>query len=408
MVASAKPFDVKWSGPAVLEVRDTLAGLWALARWHRAGLDIPFVGVTGTCGKTSTKELIAAALGEGETLGGEAFMSPASFNNRIGVPISLLMIRRRHAIAVLELGSNAPGEIEELAQLARPKIAVITGVGVGHLAGLHDPQGVLIEKLSIVKGLGPGGTLVVNGDDPVLVAEVRARGYRFVSFGLGPMSRFRGEDVDLTPHGTRFRYKGRQVFIRLFGAHAVLNALAALAVAELLGQTRARAIAGLSEVRPVSGRLSPVHAGRMTILDDTYNSNPFSMRAALAVFHRWPVGARRVVILGDMRELGAQSERWHRRMGELCGLIQPDLVVTCGAEARFILEGAGDQGFSSRKMLHFKSTESLLAQISDIVSHDDLVLVKGSRALKMERVVDRLIKSAMAVPHAVSPALSVA
>ena len=397
---------------SIIRVKDTAHALWDLARAHRARLEVPVVAITGTCGKSTTKELAARALGDPQ----EVLSSPASYNNRIGLPLSILSLRKRHRFAVLEIGSNAPGEVERLSRLARPTLAIITHVGAGHLEGLEDESGVLNEKLGIVKGLDPGGALILDGDDETLVKAARLRGHEPVLCGLGSPCHFRSHSLELTPDGSRFGLLqtppfGRnpreecRVRSRLLGEHNVRNALMAIAVSEFFRVPLEACLQRIEGMEPLRGRLFPVRAGDKIILDDTYNANPSSVRCALATLAAWPLRGRRVVILGDMLELGRVSERWHRQVGAWVARIRPGLVVTCGDQARYIQAGAQEAGQMTWRSLHFESSQSCAAKIRGVVGVDDLILVKGSRNMRMERIVQRLQEKA--IPHALSSPLSV-
>ncbi|MEQ8765204.1 MAG: UDP-N-acetylmuramoyl-tripeptide--D-alanyl-D-alanine ligase [Planctomycetota bacterium] len=370
-----------WSARPAFAVRvdSGRRALGQLARFVRARQAAKIIGITGTCGKTSTKALAAAAL-EGERRTVAAWKS---FNNDLGVPWTLLRLRHHTEACVLEIGTNAPGEIAHLAGIARPDIAVVLNIGPGHLHGLRDLAGVCREKGDLVATLGREGVAILNADDPCF-EELAARAPgRVVPFGEGPAAELRAESIALSVDRVRFRCRGVSVEVPFGGRHQVANALAALAIAEAVGVPIERAAEGLAHCRPIEGRLVPRRLGGLWVLDDVYNANPLSMAAALETLKRFPAASRKVAILGDMLELGDDAERYHEELGERA-MRAADGVIAVGTHREAIASGVARAGGLAES---FESVEALCSNLPTILEGSDVVLVKASRAAGFERVV---------------------
>jgi UDP-N-acetylmuramoyl-tripeptide--D-alanyl-D-alanine ligase len=368
----------------LLPVPDTRVALGRLARDWRERHPIPFVAVTGSNGKTTVKEMLAAILAPlAPTL-----VTSGNLNNDIGVPLTLFGLDAGHRYGVVELGANHPGEIAALAALVRPAVAVITQCAPAHLEGFGSVEGVARAKAEIYAGLDPGGTAVINADDAYAAFwRAQCAGRRIVTFGLGSGADVTAEDIRDEDGVQRFELvAGRAragVRLRLFGRHNVMNALAAAACGLALEVPLARIGAGLEAVRAVKGRLqlkTARNAARM--IDDTYNANPGSLDAALAVLRRFP--GRRWLVLGDMGELGADGAALHACAGRAARAAGVERLFALGALSRLAGRefGAGAS--------HFERCEDLVAELAPALAPDVTVLVKGSRAMAMERVVHAL------------------
>ncbi len=373
--------------PAVV-VPDTLAAFGRLGRAVRVrarrGADPLVVAVTGTNGKTGTKDLAAAALAADRS----TVASRQSFNNAIGVPITLLETDPDTEAVVVEVGTNAPGEIAQLASLVEPEVAVITNVNAGHLEGLRDLEGVLQEKGSLLDGLTGRRTAVLNRDDPSFDAlRERAPG-DVVTFGFHPSADLHALDVRCMANGTHFRVSdGRTVQLRHIGRHSVLNALAALAVARVAGVDPMRAAAALAVVPPPPGRLQVRKIGRVTVLDDTYNANPGSLAAAAATLEEVGLAGRRVFIVGDMLELGETAARLHRAAGRTLAGAQPELLVAVGRHAQDVVDGAVEAGVDGERCVACADRACVEDVLRRHLAPGDVVLVKGSRGMALDAVV---------------------
>jgi UDP-N-acetylmuramoyl-tripeptide--D-alanyl-D-alanine ligase len=387
--------DVSLPNLHFIHVPDTRAALGKLARYVRQRMTCKVIGVGGSNGKTSTKHLIDAALSA--KLRGS--ISPKSFNNDIGVPLTIFPADPNQDYLVLEMGTNHHGEMRALSEMALPDIAVITNVGAEHLEGLGDLMGVRREEASIVKGLNPRGLLVVNGDDAELLDAVAEYPGKRVTFGFKESNDLFASNIRCDEDGTRFNLNNsrREVFVPMLGRHTAANALAAIAVARRLGVDESDIIASLAEARGPEMRLQMIRAGEVTVLNDAYNANPSSMRAAIETLCALPCDGRRVAVVGDMRELGKASDRYHRELGEqlaACGL---DLVVCIGAHSTLTADAARRAKLASERIWHFPDATSAARSVPGMLRPRDLVLIKASRSLGLEQVAEA-IQSAMSQP----------
>ncbi len=397
----------------VLEVACTRRALGDLGRWVRSSRSLEVVGITGSCGKTSTKEILYTLL---RGAGLRASASPASFNNDIGVPHTLLACPQDAQVLVAELGTNGRGEIAHLARLARPTGAIVTNVGASHLEGLGDEDGVASEKAALPAALPEGGFCVLNADCPrtaAMASATRARVHRFAvraSASASPAGEETGEECapdlmasDLTfkAGGTSFTLSGsmvgepgeeRRVSIPLLGRHQVQNVLAALTAGRALGVSLDALLASLPDLAPVAGRGVRSEARGLALLDETYNANPTSTVAALRALAAAPAAGRRVAVLGRMHELGARSAALHAEVGAAAAEAGVDLLVTVGADE--LASGAREAGLPERALARFSSLEAAAAGLEAVLHAGDLVLLKGSRAAGLDALVRLLEQSA--------------
>ncbi len=371
----------------VLVVPDTLLALQDLARAHRVRHPVPLAAVTGSNGKTTTKELLAAALAPL----GPVLKTAGNLNNHIGVPLTLLGLRGSHRAAAVEIGLNRPGELSLLSGLARPRAAIITNVAAAHLEGLGSVDGVARAKSEIVDGLEPGGVLVVPHGDPHLERALAGYAGPRVTFGLDPAADLHPERLEPAPGGgTRVVLPGgTAVDLRLAGAHNVRNLLAAVAAARGLGVAPADAAPHLAGVEPVAGRLQPRAAAGVTVIDDSYNANPGSLAASLAVLRERPERGRRFAILADMLELGPDTAALHREAGRNAAFL--DGLVTVGEMGRELAAGAVEAGLEAGKAREAADGEAAGALLLPDLAPGDVVLVKGSRGMHLESAVAGLL-----------------
>jgi UDP-N-acetylmuramoyl-tripeptide--D-alanyl-D-alanine ligase len=389
LVVHELPDDLPPNVPLVL-VEDTTKALGRLAAWHRAKFAIPVVAVTGSNGKTTTKELVAAVLGTRWNT-----LKPAgSFNNQWGLPLTLLGLGPEHGALVVELGTNQPGEIAALAALAVPTVGVVTVVAPVHTEFLGSIEGVRDEKAGLVRALRPDGVAVLNADDARVASMARDTRARVITYAVdtGADLRVVGEIVD-GPDGLAFtvEHGGRRQPLRLLlsGRHNVTNALAAAGAGLALGVSLEDVATGLAAARPAKGRCVWRAAGDVRILDDTYNANPESVRAALDVVKTHHRGARVVAVLGDMLELGAIADDAHREVGRYAAASGVAVLVGMGRHARVLVEAGRAAGISETH--HTETFEDTVAFLLKELVPGDLVLVKGSRGMRMERIVDALV-----------------
>jgi UDP-N-acetylmuramoyl-tripeptide--D-alanyl-D-alanine ligase len=377
---------------AVIAVEDGTRALGRLAAGHRAGFAGPLVGITGSNGKTTTKEMCASILSEC----GPCLRTRGNLNNQWGLPLTLLERQAEHRFAVIEMGTNQPGEIAALAALARPTIALITNVGTAHVEFLGSQDGVAREKGALFEALGPDGVAVVNADDARVRAQAGRTRARRLLYGAAPDAEVRAESVrSLGARGFAFTLvapAGRvAVEIGGIGDTTVPNALAAAAAALAAGAGLAAVRAGLARFEPVHGRMEArTLAGGVHVIDDSYNANPQSVDAALRSLARLRGAGRAFAVLGDMGELGAAAAAAHREAGALAAALRLDGLVAIGAHAEEIAAGARAAGMDPARVRAAGSHEEASRHLRALVTADDWVLVKGSRSARMERVVEAL------------------
>ena len=371
------------SGP-LLTVPNTLEALQRLARWARQQWRHPLIAVTGSAGKTSTKDIIAELLSVrlrvAKTIG--------NFNNHIGLPLSLLRIPADAEIGVLEMGMNHAGEIRDLTCIACPQIGVVTNVGYAHVESFESIEGVAAAKRELIEGLSPEGTAVLNADDPRVLRFRDAHRGRTVTYGMGPQADVRAEDIHMDANSTGFSVRGVRFETRLQGRHAVLNVLAGIAVAELFGIE-------LRELVPAVARLTP---GKMrgerhewrgaVVLNDCYNSNPEAARSMIDVLKAEPA-ARRIAVLGEMLELGHMTEPLHRELGRYAAAAGIDILIGVQGASRVMVEEAKTAGLDDAA-LFFDDAESAGAFLREFVKTGDAILFKGSRGTHVERALSTM------------------
>jgi len=376
---------VEWEGrepgPLVV-VDDATEALQRLSRRYRDGWPGLMIGVTGSSGKTTTKDLVAAVLGAAAP----TLKTEGNLNNHWGVPLTLMRLRAEHRSAVVEIAMNHAGEIALLAGLARPDAAVITNAGSAHLAGLGSLAAIAREKASLAATVPPGRPVFAGADSPRLVAALRAMKVRIVGYGFAADAEVRPETVtDLGPGGSRFIVAGfPPIHLRLIGRHQVQNALAALAVAREYAVAPAAAVAALEAQLPSRGRMEARTVHGATLLVDCYNANPDSTRAALETLAGWPGARRRIAVLGDMLELGADAVRLHREIG---AATRDAALWVVGAHADDYAAGAKRAGVETRV---FADKPALAEALRALLQPGTVVLVKASRGAALEHVIERL------------------
>jgi len=373
------------SMPAIV-VDSTPEALKRLAAYYRSQFRIPVIGVTGSAGKTTAKEMIASVLAQRYNV----LKTQGNFNNELGVPLTLFELREEHEAAVVEMGISTFGEMSRLTQMVRPDMAVFTVIGYAHLEFLHDRQGVLRAKAEILEGMPPDGVVFVNGDDDMLRSLECAQ--KKISFGTDPSCHVRAENVhvsglegiscDIVSGSRRIHVK-----IPAFGLHMVSAAAAGAAVGLQMGLTDQEIAAGIAAYKTVGSRSAVVDTGHITIIDDCYNANPSSVMSAIRSLAA--MKGRRVCILGDMLELGENSGRLHYDIGAFAAKNGVSLVITSGPEAENICRGARDCGCEAR---HYSGKEELLKELPSLISPGDVVLVKASRGMAFEDIVEALKK----------------
>ncbi len=370
----------------VIQVENTLTALGDLAATLRTGFPGPVAGVTGSSGKSTTKEMLSSIL----ALTGPGLKSEGNFNNLIGLPLTLLRLSDQHRWIVVEMGASQRGEIARLTQIAQPTVGVITNIGPCHLEGMQGLDGVARAKGELFAGLQPGTSAVLNADDPRVMLIPVANGVNRVLYGFAAEAQVRGEEIQTGADGVSFRLclPGGTYPVRLpvWGRHNVANALAAAAAAFCLNVPDATVVQGLEGFARLRGRmeLHPLGDG-VVLIDDTYNANPLSVSAALNVLTEMAGEGRRIAVLGDMLELGDQSEALHFEVGTK-GAACLDLLLLVGQEAAAIGRGAVQGGMRPETVFHCADHEEAAVLLRRLLRPGDRVLLKGSRGMRMERV----------------------
>lgn len=378
----SRPVADELSAP-LYPVSDTLAALGSLAAHRRKALGIPVVGLTGSAGKTTTKEFIRGALSSEL----EVHATRGNLNNRIGMPLTLLTTPANAEVVVLEMGTNEPGEIAALAQVARPDIGVIVTVGEAHLEKLGSVEGVLQEKLDLLRNLAEGGRCVV-GDEPAFLAPAAREicpGVRVAGWSERADEGLRPEGVEVDAWGIhRFRWQGHAVTLGVPGPHAAANAMLALAVSQLLGVRAKDAARGLSGVEAGSMRAEVRRVGNLTVVVDCYNANPPSVRAALDLLGQH-AASRRVAVLGTMLELGEQSLALHQEVLRDALSRELDLVVATGMFADAAAMAPGDE-----RVVTARNWNEAYPSLRSMLGGDEVVLLKASRGVALEGILSLL------------------
>ncbi|SFR12846.1 UDP-N-acetylmuramoyl-tripeptide--D-alanyl-D-alanine ligase [Poseidonocella sedimentorum] len=414
------PDDVAPDAP-LLVVKDVFAGLEDLGRAARARTGAQVIAVTGSAGKTSTKEMLRRVLaGRGRT-----HCAEASYNNHWGVPLTLARMPAATEFAVIEIGMNHPGEIAPLSRIARPHIGIVTTVAPAHIEAFNDLAGIAREKSAIFDGLEPGGTAIFNGDlgvSDILRAGAEARAETVLDFGNGESAAYRAREITLGPDGTEVTAQtptgAARYGIGAPGRHFALNALAVLATIDTLGLDRAQAVADLGHWRPYKGRGTRerivLHKGAgagsapaaIDLFDDSYNANPASLGAALAVLaqahgadHMGRIDrGRRIAILGDMKELGIRATGLHEEIAQLDAIASVDLVHTVGPLMRHLHDALPAQ----KRGLAVDTASEMARMIPAVLDAGDVVLIKGSLSMGLAEVVDAVRKLGHPASHSKS------
>jgi UDP-N-acetylmuramoyl-tripeptide--D-alanyl-D-alanine ligase len=374
-------------GKFYIKVGSTQRALRDLARWYKSRFDIPFIGITGSVGKTTTKDMVAAVLGEHYSV----LKTEGNFNNEVGLPLTLLRLDRTHQICVLEMGMNHFGEIDYLSGIVEPDVAVITNIGDSHIENLGSRENILKAKCEIFHHLKPGGLAVLNGDDELLTTLRGRLDCDTVWYGKGPDASYRATDVESDGESLlRCRLcmpQGQcQVEIPALGEHMVYPALVASVIGERYGLTREEIVQGILHFAPTKMRMNILRRGDgITILNDAYNANPQSMRAAIQVLAT-SKGKTKIAVLGDMFELGPLAPALHAGVGECAAKAGIDCLVCAGELAQHIADAATAQGMT--EVYWRPNKKEAMAVLEQVVKPNCTVLVKASRGMAFEELVD--------------------
>ncbi len=370
-----------------IRVEDTVRALQDLGAWYRQFLKMPVVGITGSVGKTTTREMVTAALSARLAVTG----TTGNSNGQLGVPIMVCQADLSAGAAVLEMGVSEPGEMPRIARVARPDVAVVTNIGVSHIENLGSREGICREKMQITGNFGPENVAVLNGDEPLLAAYRGNTRFRTVFYGMGPENDYRAEQLRLEDGHTRFTAVTPQgsleVSLQVPGQHNVMNALAALAAAGQLGIPAQEAAEKLAQYGGFARRLQIFPQNGVTIIDDSYNASPESMRAALQVLSDQRAEGRRAAVLADMKELGPDSPAFHRQVGEFAAQCPVDRFFLVGDLVRHLgeaLEAAG------KTVEYFPGNPEAAAAVKAWMLPGDVILFKGSNSMRLGEIIQEL------------------
>lgn len=368
-------------------VNDTLEALGNIAAAYRARFNIPMVAITGSNGKTTTKDMTASVLSQKF----KVLKSESSLNNRIGIPMTLLELGREHEVGVLELGTSLWGEIPALAKIVKPEIGVIANIGPTHLEGLRSVERIAEEKVAI---LNFAERAILNFDDPLVSKmKTRFRG-KVIGFGMSELAQIRAKHLNLDKDGKvdfELLVNGLEygrIYLPCLGIHNVYNALAAAAVGLICGVNWEQIKSGLESYEPPKMRMQSEDLGGVRFINDAYNANPVSMKAAIEFLSRIKADGKKVAVLGNMLELGENSEQFHRNVGEFFSKSRIDSLVCIGREASQIALAAVENGFPKDSTFVCDSTAQAASYLLELLKPGDVVLIKGSRGMKLEEVVE--------------------
>ena len=382
--------DESYDSGNIIKVADSRKALGDIAKYYKAKYPVPTVSITGSVGKTTTKDLVYSVISQGFN----THKTPNDFNNDIGVPLTVFGIEKEHTAAIIEMGMNHFGEIEYLADIVKPDCAIITNIGMSHIENLGSQEGILKAKLEITKNFTAANTLFVNGDDKHL-SQIGKTEYKIVRYGINESNDVYAKDiVNNGLEGVSFTAvcdKGEfSVTIRQPGVHNVYNALAAICAGLHMGLDFEQCSRGIEECVYTSSRLEVINAGGIEIINDCYNSSPDSVRAALKVMSL-SLKPRKVAILGDILEMGEFAPDAHYALGKSVKESGADLLITAGEMAKNIADGAKEAGVC--EVISFDSTDSLKKNIKTIIKSGDCVLIKASHGMRFIEITQVLTSS---------------
>jgi UDP-N-acetylmuramoyl-tripeptide--D-alanyl-D-alanine ligase len=365
-------------------VNDTLKSLQELANNHRRKFSIPLIAITGSNGKTTTKDITAQVLSKKMKI----LKTEGNLNNHIGMPLTLLRLNEEHRIAVVEIGINHKGELMQLCEIAEPTHGIITNIGRAHLEFLSTVEGVAEEKSQLFKYLGQNGTAFVNIDDELVAKYQNLVGIK-ITYGQNKLAQVRGKITGIAENGCiNMEVKKTQIYLQIPGKHQFYNALAACAVGLTFGVEIEEIKNALETFRPGNKRMEIIDIGSVKFINDSYNANPDSVKVALETLKNMEIenGGRKVVVFGDMFELGEKSIEEHRKIGKLASELRFDFLFTVGNNAKF----TATEAIKSRmqNVEHFNDKHKLARYLKEFLQENDIVLIKGSRGMKMEEILD--------------------
>ncbi len=378
------------AGPCVIGVDDTTRAYQDIAAFHRQRFQIPVVAITGSNGKTTTKEMVASTLRERWVV----LKTEGNFNNRLGVPRTLLRLTKRHQVAVVEMGVDAEGQTRRLCEIATPTLGVITNIGPDHLEFFGSLEGSARAKAELFAGLPNDGTIILNADDHFYGFLKRQTRCREMTFGMNSRSDVRASDIQRQGARTVFRthFRGRKrthrVAVNVHGHHNVSNALAAVAVGQVLGMSMQKITTGLAKFRPAAMRSQIQSIEGLTIIEDCYNANPASMKAAVTLLKELGQGKQTIAVVGDMLELGKNTRVMHRDVGAYISDHTVSSLIVCGNLGKEIARGAKGRGMAASSIFQAATPKEATGLLQTVAKPGDVVLLKASRGMQLETVLD--------------------
>ncbi len=377
--------------PVTILAKDTLKALGQIAKYYREKFNLPVVAVTGSTGKTTTKDMIASIL----SLKLSVLKTEGNFNNEVGVPLTLFRLSKKHQVAVLELGMSALGEIERLTRISSPRMGVMTNVGEVHLQYLGNVQRVARAKAELVYALGKDDVAILNMDDSYVRDMKKGIKARIITYGIRERAEVVAEGIEnLGEGGMRFTLRimeeGLPLHLRYLGYHNIYNALAAAAATHALDMKKEIIREGLSQLQPLAGRMKIMKIRGLTILDDTYNASPKSFIAAIETLRDLSPKGKKILVAGDMLELGKGASLSHKETGVYVAHSGIDTLITCGNLAGYIAQGAIGSGMEEERIITCRNKEEAGDRLSFLVKEGDIILIKGSRATGMEEIIEKL------------------
>jgi UDP-N-acetylmuramoyl-tripeptide--D-alanyl-D-alanine ligase len=367
-----------------IKVGETTAALGAVARFHRRRFDIPVIAITGSTGKTTTKEMLAWVLSAKYNV----LKNRGTQNNLIGVPLTLLEIQSKHDICVVEMGTNRVGEIKQLTQIALPNVGIITNIGPAHLEFLESLRGVYKEKINLIKHLTAPRIAILNKSDIILEKLSFVKTSPIFFFGINRECDFKATEITYKPQSVSFLFNGlHEIEIKHCALHNISNALAAIGCSLMFGLDFAAIQQKIETFDSPDMRLKEIRLKNCVIFDDSYNSNPQSLKQAIDVLCRQAAPGRRILVMGDMMELGKQSEEFHAYFGRYVSRKPIDLLVTMGSFSKETAESAKKSGMNATCVVHFDNCQAVLEFLKTAIKEGDVLLVKGSRSMQMEKIV---------------------
>lgn len=382
--------DIKSETGIIIKVKSTKEALKDLAEYYLSLFNIPVIAITGSVGKTSCKDMIASVL----SMKYNVLKTEGNFNNEIGLPLTVFKLEKEHDVIVLEMGMNHFNEIYSLSKIAKPSICVISNIGVSHIENLGSQDGILKAKSEIFAFMKEDGLAIINGDDDYLL-KIKDKLHKKYTFGLNEENDYYSENIQVLGvegikgyvHTPKNKY---EIILKVIGKHMIYNTLPAIIIGENLGLSNEQIQKGILEFTPTKMRLNMYNSDGITIIDDAYNASPDSMKSAVNTLVSLDSKNRYVAILGDMFELGEYSIEAHRMVGKHVASSNIDLLICVGNDAKYIYKEAINNGMNSENVKYYEDKENIIKEINSIILDKDIVLVKASRGMHLEKIIDKI------------------